>query len=582
MERKYGDLGGNKTTRVPRYYLFVDTESFVHRREDETQYTDHIFRMGTAIFVDRLRPNMERRYVFHTLERFYDILDKHTTYINNKLYVFAHNQSYDFVQLQALKYMAERGFKLDRVPLIEPRFISASFVREGSSSVEFRDTYNILNRPLSEIGLALGKPKLEHDDWNKITDSDLEKYCMRDTEIIRDFVMMYVQFIIDNGLGNLKATISGQAFESYKVKFRIQGERHIISRQETVLAMERDSYHGARVQAFKFGEITVPDDDLIYQLDYNSMYAYVMDTERYPTEYIGMVSGSMDSDKQFFKDTARGLLSIARVTIQTDKGIFPVTVGDHLEYPTGEFVTTLTQPELEYAVEHKMVKQWHRRNVYVGAYIFHYYVQFFYEMKRVNVIIRDNPQNSDEERAKASVLVMIAKAFLVGLYGKFGQKRRKIEEIGKTEDTGSILELDANTGNITTTMQVGGIAYNITELTEETVQSMPSIASFVTAYGRMKNLKVLESVPICYYTDTDSFYVNQEGYDILKNKGMVDPYELGKLKIEDTFRSFTIHSLKHLEKNGKRTVVDEIILHKVSMENGHIIARKVNHKEGKI
>lgn len=542
-ERDFHRLKGSKRTTTPRYCLFVDTESFV--QEDEFG-TNQYFRLGTAIFKDRRTTDTECRYVFRSLDEFYDIIDKHSQYKSGKLYVIAHNQKYDFVQLKCTEMLHKLGYEPLKVPLIAPRFISASYGKEGRMSITFLDSVNFFRKPLSELGKAIGKDKLEHDeDFNKIGDDDLIEYCMRDTEILRDIMVFYLDFIDEHDLGLFRPTLSGQSFSAFTHRF--MSDDIIVPNIPSVINMARMSNRGARTDCLRVGK--VEPEGGIYQLDFNSEYPYVMETKRYPVRYLADVYGGFDSNESFLKDTENGFLSIATVKIETNEPVFPYTVKDKVVYPVGTFTTTLTQPELEYAVSHDMVREWIDRHIYEGGYIFSRYIQFFRELKEQYAKQRDLGVPKSKEYYLADFYVSLAKSFMVSLYGKFSQRNRVWTDIGKTEDVGCIEEVDADTGEQRTIMSLGGHSYTVEKSKSETYNSMSEISAFVTAYGRMLIWSVISKVD-AYYTDTDSVYTTKEGYDALKEMGMIDPWKFGKLKIEQRLRTITINTVKDLVKTG--------------------------------
>jgi len=82
-------------------------------------------------------------------------------------------------------------------------------------------------------------------------------------------------------------------------------------------------------------------------------------------------------------------------------------------------------------------------------------------------------------------------------------------------------------------IRVYNISLFISKEDELSNHSFPAIASHITAYARMYLYELIKKAGFenVYYCDTDSLFVNEEGYNRLKN--FIDDKELGKLKLEE-------------------------------------------------
>jgi hypothetical protein len=169
---------------------------------------------------------------------------------------------------------------------------------------------------------------------------------------------------------------------------------------------------------------------------------------------------------------------------------------------------------------------------------------------------RDLSHKDSEEYNRAEFMRSMSKAFITNLYGKFGQRAMKMKPLGDTEDTGSIEEYDHDTGKAATVMAVSGQAFTV-EKGGESTESMPEIAAFVTAYGRMEMWRVMgiAGKGHYYYMDTDSLYTDEYGYTKLSDAGEVHPWEMGKLKIEALHKHVEIRTVKDLVKYCTETPV---------------------------
>jgi hypothetical protein len=150
------------------------------------------------------------------------------------------------------------------------------------------------------------------------------------------------------------------------------------------------------------------------------------------------------------------------------------------------------------------------------------------------------------EKAGNPLYAHFCKMLLNSLYGKFGQRNDEWVDVDAAEpdeirfctvlmQDGSAISERTIAGKRQWRVR-GGNSYN----------SFVAIAATVTAAARMRlwyllNLAGLDNV---YYCDTDSLFVNQEGFDNLGAE-ISTTRELGKLKLEDTTDTLVINSPKN-------------------------------------
>jgi hypothetical protein len=88
----------------------------------------------------------------------------------------------------------------------------------------------------------------------------------------------------------------------------------------------------------------------------------------------------------------------------------------------------------------------------------------------------------------------------------------------------------------------------------EHYESCPIIAAYVTSYGRslLFNYCDIAGNNNVYYVDTDSLFVNEVGYRNLKRNNCINPYEIGKLKLESSDKQCIFFGPKDYLFNAKR------------------------------
>lgn len=130
---------------------------------------------------------------------------------------------------------------------------------------------------------------------------------------------------------------------------------------DTTLRLERSAAHGGRASVWYSGRIAAPGEadspcdatDLhpgrarcigpVTRVDVSSMYPTLLRDRLYPCRAIGLYGAI---PVPMLMEFARAGNCIARVRVRTTRGEFPLRRDDDVIYPTGEFVTTLTAPEL--------------------------------------------------------------------------------------------------------------------------------------------------------------------------------------------------------------------------------------------
>ena len=549
-------IRANTSTTTPRFCLFVDTESWV-KQTDAVGSSENSLRFGVAIYNDRMRlatvrnnggdDGVSRRvYVFKSVQEFVDLvlrIAEEPIMQKQKLYVYAHNMRYDFIQMAVSETFVRHGFvQTKALPL--PRFITMEYtlavVRDGkryTTKVEFQDTLNIYQTSLAFLGKSVGLFKKGHEDWNTPDDSLLIDYCTRDSEVIEKAMNLFFDFISEHKFGSVRPTLAGQAMEAYKTRFMTDDIQ--VPSDAGQIATERESFHGGRTDCFYRG-ITPWGVASIAQLDVNSLYPSVMVGNPFPIECVRVMADESGAEG-FLADGRDELMSIAEVYIDTPEPCFAKTEKDingemRLIFPIGSFTTVLTHPELEYAVQHGYVKRWIKRYVYTSARIFDGYVTTLYNMRkeykaRMKALVKDGKYGCDEYYL-CEVYQMICKLLMNSLYGKWGQRTQEFEEIGTTDDYGEDEYYNSEEDRMIRTLMFGGKIYACSSKMSEGRDACPSIASTVTGYARMLMWKFLSACPerSYYYMDTDSIFGTTEAVEALKEH--ISSTELGYLDVE--------------------------------------------------
>lgn len=532
-------LGKNKTTALPRNFIFVDTETSYAKNNE---YTHHFLKLGSACFArldNRKAFSSEGWLPFTKNAVFWKELDSFT-YDKSKTLLYAHNTHFDFFVLDGITHLQALKWELKNFFINSNVFIMTW--RKGSKKLVVLDSGNILKKPLASIGEALGVPKLEVD-FDTVTDDELAFYCRRDTEILTEWIKAFRRFVREHDLGTYKHTIASQAFNAYRHRF--MPCKIYVHNSKPVIELERKAYFGGRTEAFFLGSW---QGEPFYLVDVNSMYPSVMRDNEYPVKFIKRRSSCE-------LPTLAGYLKkycvIATVSLGTDEPVFPLRDLRTI-FPVGEFTTTLCTPELQYALDRGMITAVHELALYKKQNIFKEYVDFFYGLKR------------HYKEAGNDAMYTISKLFMNSLYGKFGQRSQSIKEIGPCDPSFNLIETvyDYHTRKHSTHYYLAGKEY-IMQGEGESFNSFVAVAAHVTSYARLFlwRLICVAGVQNTLYMDTDSLLVNQLGFNKLKH--LLHPTRLGALDLQKSISTIEIRGpkdytfddktrIKGIKKNAKK------------------------------
>jgi hypothetical protein len=559
--KKAHRLNQNKIIRNNRYFIFYDTET---REESggfreiggiERELKKQTLKLGEAIFwkrkereykevIERLSFTKAKEYwswVFSLIEK-YDI---------KKLWVYAHNQDFDFKVVDSLNYLLKNGWSFGFWTVKNSSFIlKFNKSKDGiKRSIVFLDTMNYVRSSLKDLGDSIGLKKLDVD-FNNVSNKDLRIYCRRDVEIIFKFVKEFIEFLKDNNLGSLKYTIAGTSLNVFKHKF-LNNRKVLIHNHKKAIELERDSYKGGRTECFYLGNI-----ENVYNLDVNSMYPFMMKECRVPIKLIGY-SNKEKSGKDFIKfyENAKkyGYLVIADIDFNLPDGYNDIGIKALIDkkpsliFPIGYIRSALTSLELDYVLNYGNIIKVHRIALYEGDYLFKDFVDYFYEARR------------RYKKNYNSAYSMMVKLILNSLYGKFGQKNPitrslKFDDNFKI-DHKEIYDIDKDGKEIKTEVyRIGSEGLYETGEYEEARDSFVAIPSFISAYARLylsKIIRIAERSNV-FYTDTDSIFTNLDGIQRCKYAGLLGD-QIGQLK-EDEYGNVELKGCKDYIFNNKRKI----------------------------
>jgi len=528
-------LKENRYSESPSNLLIVDTEANIEHQSDGKQI--QTFRLGYAIHLTYNKGDRQwyqADFELHSINDFWELLDKYSykgSHIN--LYVIAHNMSYDYTILKIDSYLSSRNLE------IKMRVIDSAFIIR-TQKITFISSTNYYKQSLKELGIIFELNKMEQPDFENCTDEILMPYCKRDTQVLSHIMKQHIAFLEDNDLGSFQKTIAGQAWTAFRHRF-MHGKKLLVHTYEEILQMEKESYRGGRCEAFRIGKF-----ENIHSLDINSMYPFVMKSNKYPT-VLKSSSPILNPPIHTLKESIEsGHFILADCDLKLKKPAIACK-RKKLLFPIGNIRQTITSPEIEYLLDNPyagIIEKVNRLVIYDSADIFSEYVDFFYNLR----------QSTNNKAIEA-----MSKLLLNALYGKFGQHNSTIPTLVTDEkeiNMYSDIMKDSNSFEVFVDIgekyiKLGESIYHIKKEDGDFARdSIPIIASAVTSYARKRLFELMEKAGLenVLYCDTDSLFVNQAGLDNLSSE--ISQSELGKLKLEKS-GTVEIFGAKDYSFNGK-------------------------------
>ena len=557
----------NDSTAVPRYLIFFDTESKAIPLKNRKGSTRHVLRLGVAVIGRWRNGKLTNRKVirFTKAAQFWRVVKG---YLRKRqtVWLFAHNIGFDLTLCKLWDLMEHGHFtlsapgrkrKVDIAPGEQKRVGSGIFVTSSPPTIiglQHKtggrlicvDTLNYWRTSLKGIGDWVGIEKQPFPGLDA-EQEELFTYCQNDVEICEAAVCKLIDWVATNDLGMFRYTAPGQAYSAFRHRFM----KHDIWPRDDVKikAHERAGYFGGQYLLMKYGLIEGP----IYQYDVNGLYPYVMQNELFPVDLIKRHPKPKLTTDRPFKNLSH---LVATVEVDTDQ-LVPHRLQDgSVEYCTGNLVVTLCGPELVRLDSLGHIKRWGSWSKYKMAPLFKEWVEYWW------------PLRIKYKQAGDTISDGLCKMFLNSLPGKFGQKSpswKHRPEVMLENSWGRHLRPNLEEGGYRTFRAIAGEAQEEMPPGEKK-DNFPAISGFVCSYGRewMRQIRETAGKDNIYYQAVDSIAINDQGKANLWLDGLIDPYELGKLKLQcsgDTafFQAISQYRVgdKHVNSGLKRSAVKQ-------------------------
>ena len=358
IDRPAHVLRAEKTLAMPRHVIFFDCESDMFTLPDGS--IEHKLKLGWACYsrkAEHNRPPRQQWQEFFDADTFWQFVLAHCQ-SKNKLWVVAHNLSFDFIVAQGFQHLRRDGFTCGffysggATTLIK--------VKKKGYSIMFVDSLNWFKESLEQLGNRVGIPKLKID-FDKCTLPELSTYCKRDVEILVRVFEHLTRFLTANRISRLCYTIGSTAMAAYL--FRHYQTKIYIHNNKEAIELERASYKGGRTECFYIGEL---NNGPYFVVDVNSLYPFVMRNNCYPVKYKKIIHNMSLFELECY---LRKYAVTAKVRLKALLPMFAVR-DKRTIFPTGNFKTTLSTPELKTAIDKNYIVGVEIAAIYERADIF--------------------------------------------------------------------------------------------------------------------------------------------------------------------------------------------------------------------
>lgn len=490
-------VGHNSTTRVPRSFVYLDTEA--HRTAHGKREVQS-FRLAVAAYDTTYQHKKGNRP-----REWHDSVDTGDLWewitgrcrAKSRTVLVAHNLAYDlrisdaFTRLPALGW----SFKAGRVDDGQAWMI----FRNGDRTLACVDSLSWVPVSLAKLGELVGIGKLDPPDEEDTEDAWFAR-CRRDVEILAEVWTRLMAWIETDDLGNWKLSGAGQSWAAFRHRF--MAHRMLVHEDDDARNAERDAAHTGRCEAWSHGHMV---HGPYTEWDFTTAYAVIGAECAVPIKLAGEMHAPT-LERVLVAAERRAVLCEVEVT--TDVPILAQRTDKGIRWPVGTFTTTCWENELGAALavgaRCRVARAW----AYRRAPALRGFCEWVLD-------------GLDGTRGEVDPVVRVAlKHWSRALIGRTAARWSKWEPWGQAPTTAVHLGRvhDASAGEVYSMLQLG------TQLIRQTgapdnPDAMVAVMSWVMAESRRRlwNAMQVAGIPNVLYVDTDSLIVNSCGSSALSS-----------------------------------------------------------------
>lgn len=518
-------VGHNAVTRVPRAYIYLDTET--HRTRDRRSELQS-FRLAVAAFdVKRHDGDGWKERDWHRSTDVTDLWVWITSRCRKKArtVLVAHNLAFDLRISDAFVVLPSLGWSCVFVRLDGGQ--AMAIWKLESRSLVMVDTMSWTPTALEKLGAICGVEKLGLPDENASDDAWFDR-CVRDVEILAVVWRRLVHWIETDDLGNWKPTGAGQSWAAFRHRFKIH--ELLVHSDDDAREAERASTHTGRAEAWKWGKLT---GGPFVEWDFETAYCRIGVECDVPTQLVGSIpSPSLEKVLRFAEEHR----VLAEVEVETDEPTIPYRSGDGIAWPVGRFPTTVWCNELQHALEFGAQVTVGRAWVYRRAPALREFCSWVLG-------------GLDGTRGDVDPIVQLAlKHWSRTLIGRTAAQWTRWDLYGRSPDCDVSLAqcFDVGAGETFRLLQVGHDLLRARAY-KENPDAMVSVMAWVMAEARVRLWGAMQSAGlenVCY-VDTDSVIVNADGDQRLSEA------RIPGLRVKSVYRTLEVLGPRQIIPGGR-------------------------------
>lgn len=518
-------LRANHTTRLPRCFVYLDTEAWQVRTEKvETQTFQLAAAAHDCVRTDRPGREVAETETFTDPGEVWDWIERKAR-PGKRCVLVAHNLAYDLRISRAFDTLPARGWKLDGARL--DRGQAWMIWRKGRRNLTMVDSMAWLPTTLEKLGDMVGrrKPPLPPPGADE---ARWRERCVADVAILRDCWRRVMAWLEREDLGNFKVTGAGQSWTAFRHRF--YDHPILVHTDDEQRGREQAAAWAGRCEAWRHGDL---GHGPWHEWDLERCYATIAAECQVPVRFNGH-AGPLTQVRRF--NLARRMAVLQRVEVTTDVPVLPTKTPDGIAWPVGRFETTVWENEIAMAVKEgariRTLDSWiYRRRPALAAWGEWVLAQLDRPPAELDPVIR-----------------VVLKHWSRALIGRFGSKFTSWEPWGEAPtwdvSLGRMTPLEGDVpahllqlGHDLYVGQPGGYGQN----------AVPMVMSWIMAEARVRLWQVMRAAGLenLAYCDTDGVIVSPAGHERLKAA------RLPGLRVKRQWRTLTVHGPRQVIAGGR-------------------------------
>lgn len=505
---------GNHATRVPRSFIYLDTEA--HRAREGKRETQ-TFRLAVAAYdtVNKHRDGWREREWCRATD-----VDDLWVWISNR----CRSKARTVLVVHNLAYDLRLSDAFTRLPLLGWSFVAgrvddgqAWFIfRNGERTLTCVDSLSWVPVSLERLGELVDIRKVALPDEDDSDDAWWAR-CTRDVEILAEVWRRLIGWVEDDDLGNWKLSGAGQSWAAFRHRF--MEHRLLVHEDDDARDAERAAAHTGRCEAWRHGKLTAGP---YTEWDFTTAYAVIGAECDVPIKLAGEL---VRPDLAKVDRLALNRAVLCEVEVTTDVPTLPYRDAGGIRWPVGTFVTTVWENELDLARAHGARCDIRRAWVYRRAPALEPFMRWVLD-------------GLDGTRGDVDPVVRVAlKHWSRALIGRTAARWSRWEPWGEAPTANVSLGRvhDVGAGETYSMLQLG------TQLIRQrgapdNPDAMVAVMSWVMAESRVRLWRAMQVAGIdsVVYVDTDSIIVDAAGDALLASA------EIPGLRVKGQWRELEV------------------------------------------